>query len=70
MEKTNREQGTHRTWLSKDGSERRMTCEGPCSAKDKYERDNKTFNPDCPRCMEIWCQFLKEINAYVVTDKK
>lgn len=33
-----------------------------------YSKDGY-FQPNCPRCMEIWCKFLEEKNCYVVTDK-
>ena len=41
-----------------------MKCDGPCTVEDGI------FNPDCPKCMEIWCKFIEDKNLYVVTDKK
>ena len=46
-----------------------MVCYGPCQGKTKEEQESLTFNPDCPKCMEIWAKFLEQKNIYAVTDK-
>jgi len=45
-------------------------CKGPCSGGTTLEILNKTMNPDCPQCMEIWCKFIEKQNIYVATDKR
>jgi len=54
--------------MAKDTSSTK--CRGPCSAKTKEQAEGMGFNPDCPKCMEIWCKFLETNNLYVVTDKQ
>ena len=41
-----------------------------CHLDDCTYLKDGIFNPDCPKCMEIWCDFLENNNLYVVSDKK